>query len=210
MEEKEISGNNGFDPREHIVLDEDLFDLWDRLGTGKGEESRIIPVLLIKPGTVQRLNRHYYISDLLDYFDRRTGDVGFYVPGYTYASGRGILKLLGNDPSVKVKLQRVGTILGTNEDFIDFINEFEKRGYKYYGRTELLFIKYYSGAPRDVKEWEFDLLKRYDLTALYLAARLQGIEDFLEYIVGSFSDYETDFLDRADHIYNTIMEQKHL
>lgn len=85
MDEKEHKCIEDIDPREHIVLHEDLIDLWDTFGTGEGELPRIIPVLLIKPGTIQRLNRRGLISNLFDYFDRRTGDIGFYVPGYTYA-----------------------------------------------------------------------------------------------------------------------------
>lgn len=49
------------------------------------DTSQLIPVVIIKPSTISHLNQTGDLSRLFDYFDYRSDDIQFFLPGYCHS-----------------------------------------------------------------------------------------------------------------------------
>lgn len=170
---------------------------------------RLVPVLLIKPATVRLMNENRKLDYMLDYFDLRSrSDIQFFLPGYSHIPGQVLLDIEPhNRRTVALNLERLHNVYYSNDDFIKFIELLEKRalGFRYYGETELIFIKYLVGIDGERGEFDFNTIHRYNLSQLYYRNE-RGMDDvhrFLEtviHIIRSIND-ENRMIDEINVAY---------
>lgn len=174
----------------------------------------IVPVVLIRPGTVMRLNERRDMDDFFDYFDERTGDVTFFLPGYSYTPGTRISQLIrkitrGSGPKSIFKIQRLGDIDASNHDFVEFISTLESQNprFHYQGNTELLLLRYIPGADYGRGSFDFYHLHRYDLTMILMRQGRSGLMRFLESVLRDYRRCSggMDVMDSADLYYNDML-----
>lgn len=191
-------------------------DFLDYMRFSGKNASCIIPVVLIRPGTVMRMNERNGMDDFFDYFDARTGDITFFLPGYSYTPGTKLSHLFdkivsGQRRRPAFSIQRLGEVEASNQDFVSFINTLENRcpSYRYYGNTELLLFRYIPGSGYERGEFDFRGLRRYNLTEVYRRRGRPGLMRFLETLLHDYRDFSEDFSfsEAADLLYNDIVQE---
>lgn len=170
----------------------------------RSNQNQLLPVILMKPSTLLYLNREYRLGHAFDYFDRRSGkDVQFFLPGYSHYPSTAFPELLSgfrayNENAVALKLNRIKNVYYSDDDFIDFIELLENNspGFRYYGSTELLFIKYIAGTDGALGEFDFTAIHRFNLSHMFYAhpdhERFYQIERFLEEVLHAMHSAQSD------------------
>ena len=175
-------------------------DFLDFLKSPKYNQDRLIPVLLIKPSTINYYyNQRIPLDRIFDYFDARTGDhIQFFLPGYAHYPDNISLDTLSqlytyNENCVALNIRRLGKIYYSNKDFVKFIEELEKHAlnFRYQGDTELLFIKYIANTQNEPGHFDFSQVYRFNLSNIFYCrcnaqnehARFQNVERFLELVI---------------------------
>lgn len=185
---------------------------------------RLIPIILIKPGTLLYLNRELLLEHTFDYFDLRTGrNVQFFIPGYAHypdaAFGHFFAEVRPyNEDAIAVRTRRLGTIYYSDKDFVEFIEKLENEylDFKYRGDTELLFLKYSSSKTHKLGKLDFSSIYRYNLTKMFYSNeyrtleqrhRMHEIEHFLEDVILAIRTANDDkqLINTIDCIYEKFM-----
>lgn len=183
--------------------------------SGKNTEC-IVPVVLIRPGTVMRMNERRNMDDFFDYFDERSGNVTFFLPGYSYTPGTGIAQFIrkitrGSGLKSIFKIRRLGDIDASNHDFVKFINTLETQNprFHYQGNTELLLLRYIPGDDYEQGLFDFRHLHRYDLTMIMRRQGRSGLMRFLEYLLREYRRFPGGIgvIDSADLYYNSMFKE---
>ena len=156
-------------------------------------QDQLLPVILMKPSTMLRLNQQHQLEHIFDYFDRRSGKgVQFFLPGYSHYPDTAFADLLPDycpydKNAVALNLNRLKKIYYSDDDFINFIELFENNspGFRYYGNTELLFVKYVAGTNGELGKFDFAVFYRFNLSHMYYSNKesLYPIERFLEEVL---------------------------
>lgn len=177
-----------------------------------------VPVVLIKPESIYWFNKDYIIDRLFDYFDYRTDKIQFFLPGYTNSPEYDLSVEKGGDIPlftkkhgfIELRMKRLGDIYYNNESFVEFVKklEDESKTFRYFGDTELLFIKY----DTENQCFDFSDIHRYNLSALLYnnvehdyRYGLRVIRKFLEYTVYRFGEY-IRYGGSAERMFNNIKD----
>ncbi len=156
-------------------------------------QNKLIPVILIKPSTVLYLNSEYHLDHIFDYFDRRTGkDIQFFLPGYSHYPSTSFSEILPNvrpynKKAIALRVNRLNEIYYSDNDFVSFIELLEENvpSFRYYGHTELLFIKYISSTEDNLGRLDFNKFYRFNLSQIYYSNNhgYRDIEIILEEVL---------------------------
>lgn len=165
-------------------------------------QDQLLPVILMKPSTLLYLNREHRLDHIFDYFDRRSGkDVQFFLPGYAHYPSTAFPELLFNlhtynEKAVALNLNRLKNIYYSDDDFIEFIELLENSSpcFRYYGNTELLFIKYIAGTDGALGKFDFTAIHRFNLSHMFYAHQesFYQIERFLEEVLHAIHFAKSD------------------
>lgn len=123
------------------------------------------------------------------------------MPGYAHYPNIAFAELLPNvrpynENAVALNLDRLKKIYYSDSDFVDFIELLERnsRNFRYYGNTELLFIKYIAGANGALGRFDFNNIYRFNLSRMYYLndEKLYPIERFLEEVLQAIHSAKND------------------
>lgn len=180
-------------------------DFMQYMAWSSNNHSQLLPVVLIKPSTLLYLNREYQLDHLFDYFDRRSGDdVQFFLPGYSHYPSTSFLQYTSLLPEVKpynqnavaLNLTRLKKIYYSENDFISFVEILEQNApaFRYYGNTELLFIKYIPGIDRALGRFDFSNIHKYNLSQIYYdhQEHFYPVERILEEVLHAIRSRQND------------------
>ena len=188
--------------------------------------SEIIPIILIKPSVILNRRRLYRLDEVFDYFHHRTGEIiTFFLPGYAQYPRFEAGELLSHyrpfdEKAIAFSYHHHGmekNIYYNQEAFIDFINVIEEHseGFRYYGNTELLLVKYVQEKIHSIGDIDFKSIHRYDLTQLFLSggSEYRGyniVESFLEDVYHGYRRFRRDlneevFFHSIDMFYDGIL-----
>lgn len=188
-------------------------DIIDFMHWSQNNKDCFLPVILIKPETVLRLNSERRLDRIFNYFDRRSReDVQFFLPGYAHYPCSIYSQLLSTTPpynkdTVALNLERLQSIHYSNNDFIEFIELIEKKavGFRYYGDAELLFMKYVASKDGVLGHFDFNSFYRYNLSRLYYSRQenFWYVEHFLEEVLHIIrcSNNDNEMFDIINSIY---------
>ena len=159
---------------------------------------KLVPILLIKPSTILLLNQDHRINHMFDYYDRRSGEVQFFLPGYAHYPSLSFMDVFPNhrpfnSDAIALHLTRLRTIYYSDNDFIDFIETIEHfaPSFRYYGNTELLFLKYISKKGSNHGRFDFSDLHRYNISDIY-HSNPRSLEHILEAILHAIKNSKND------------------
>ena len=165
-------------------------------------QSEIIPIILIKPSVIQNSLRNYSLDQTFEYFHYRSGDeIIFFLPGYAqyprFEAGEFLSRYRPYDNtaiafSIQDRKWR-RDIYYSYQAFTEFVDVLEERsnGFRYYGNTELLFVKFNRGDRKEDGDIDFNAIHRFDLTQIYLTGGSESrgyhnVESFLERVYQEF------------------------
>lgn len=190
-------------------------DFMQYMARSSNNHSQLLPVVLIKPSTLLYLNREYRLDHLFDYFDRRTGnEVQFFLPGYSHYPSTSFLQSSSILPEIKpynqnavaLNLTRLKKVYYSDNDFLNFVEILEQnaQNFRYYGNTELLFIKYIPGRDSALGRFDFSNIHRYNLSQIYYdhQEHFYHVERILEEVlhVIRFEHNETELIALINNI----------
>lgn len=167
-------------------------DFMEFMRWSSNNQTQLLPVLLMKPSTMLYLNREHHLDQVFDYFDRRSKEVQFFLPGYSHYPSTVFADLLPrvrpyNENAIALNLHRLKKIYYSDNDFIEFIELLESNAlnFHYYGNTELLFIKYIPGSDSELGTFDFSTMHRFNLSNMYYSYQkeLFPVERFLEEVL---------------------------
>lgn len=149
-------------------------DFLEHMRWANDKDEILVPVILIKPSTILLLNREHHLNHLFEYYDRRTSEVQFFLPGYSHYPNYPHEALFSNcrpynSNTIALQLRRLKTIYYSENDFIEFVETIERNApdFRYYGNTELLFMKYVAGIDDPLGHFDFSQIFRYNISTIY-------------------------------------------
>lgn len=175
-------------------------DFTDYLKWNVRDETKLIPILLIRPVTVRYLNKERIFENFFDYMDARTGkDIQFFLPGYVHYPNTSFNPMLPNwtphdEDTIAIRISRLGNIHYSNKAFVDFLDILERSSprFRYRGDTELLLVNYEPSEDNELGKIDFENIHRYNLTYLFDSVilnypddrvRLRNVAYFLESVI---------------------------
>ncbi len=208
----------------HAVISYADFQNYMNYNRGLGE---IIPVFLIKPSVILASRHNYPIHSVFEYFHHRTGDeIIFFLPGYAQFPRLEIGRLLSpyspyDDNAFAFSYHYDGRdekVYYDQQAFNDFIDLLELRSnrFRYYGNTELLFVRYIQGEGHSLGDIDFNSMHRYDLSQLFFSSNnehrgYRNVDRFLEHVLHEYRNFETEdkFIQNIDRIYRLYLNERH-
>lgn len=141
------------------------------------DEPCIVPIIVVRPEVLSLFSYegNVYFQRMLNFYDFRTGEIPFFLPGY-YHTAPG--KLLINEGcrtrgEQAFYIDRVGSIFFSAERFAQCLSELEDKnnGYHYLGATELILVQFYPKTSSKAASLDYPNMEVYDLARLFVSGR---------------------------------------
>lgn len=157
---------------------------------------QMVPIVLIRPYTISHLNQDHRFEHFLRYYHNRTGErIHFFLPGYSHYPSLAFQDILpaypvNTEDFIPLRIDHTKKIYYSYTAFVSFIELLEKenKSFRYYGNTELLFVKYIAGHENELGRFDFTHMMRYNISELYYrrAENLWHIDHFIEALIHEF------------------------
>lgn len=176
---------------------------------------QMVPIVLIRPYTISHLNQDQRLEHFLNYYHNRTRErIHFFLPGYSHYPSLDFQDILPAYPVnaedfIPLRIDHTKRIYYSYTAFVSFIEllETENKNFRYYGNTELLFVRYIAGHENELGRFDFTHMKRYNLSELYYrnAKNLWYIDHFIETLLHDI--FETDDLEEIEQRIEEVFQR---